>query len=447
MGSNRPPVSSIELEDISAERRQRSVEPKRSRSHRHDDEEKELKYGAAHVIRLFVPVSLCMALVIFTMNTIGYFSRDDGVYLVYTPFHKKTDNTAEKIAMSFGNAFIVLGVVVVMTSILIGLYYFRFYKVIHGWLLLSTVMLLSMFTTIYLQQVFETYNIAADYITYCFFLWNFAVLGMICIHWKGPLYLQQIYLITVSALMALILIKYMPDWTVWTVLGLISVWDLIAVLCPHGPLRMLVEISQQRNEPIFPALIYSSTILYPYVIFGTVDSQVQDSDAPLLPSMNSSDASSMVGPSSLRSETAVRFAPKKKKQDQEKKSTKQRTRKPSNDQSLTSQRRDQSTSSNQAVEIVEDIVEDQGIKLGLGDFIFYSVLVGKASVYGDWNTTIACYVAILVGLAFTLMLLAVFRKALPALPISIFAGMVFYFSSREFITPFMNELTIKQIVP
>ncbi|CAB9526230.1 Presenilin-like protein [Seminavis robusta] len=90
----------------------------------------------------------------------------------------------------------------------------------------------------------------------------------------------------------------------------------------------------------------------------------------------------------------------------------------------------------------EDMDEQNSIRLGLGDFIFYSVLVAKAAQY-SFATFAACILVILAGLGGTLVLLSVYHHALPALPISIFLGVVFYVFTRVFMEPWIAQVLQK----
>jgi len=213
-------------------------------------------------------------------------------------------------------------------------------------------------------------NIPMDMITFAILLWNFAVVGNVSIFWHSSVKVNQAFLIAISVILAVVFTR-LPEWTTWTILGAIAIYDLFAVLCPRGPLRVLVETAQERDEPI-PALIYNASII---MMMGSNEDDEQ-------PAQQQNDNS--------------------------------------NDSDAKPKHR--------------------GVKLGLGDFVFYSVLVGRAALF-DMLTVFTSFIGIVTGLFCTILLLAIWRKALPALPISILFGITFYFLSRIFLYPWFNELT------
>ncbi|KAK3748726.1 hypothetical protein QZH41_015672, partial [Actinostola sp. cb2023] len=300
-----------------------------------DDEEEMLKYGARSVLMLIIPVSTCMLVVVATISSVTYYTENNGTYLVYTPFHEENGiSSAQKAGEAIANAFIVIGVVLVLTIILVVLYKFRCYCIISGWLVVSSLLLLFFFGYIYFQELLKVYNVPMDYFTLSIIIWNFGVVGMICIHWKGPLLLQQAYLILVSALMALVFIKYLPDWTTWAILAAISLYGKSLL---YSTMMWTIGMAD-RSPDNHPASQANSSI-------DGVGASAEEN-----------------GPTTEDAQNAVRNLGNNEGAP------------PNNDEEE----------------------EEKGVKLGLGDFIFYSVLVGKASSYKDWNTTIACFVAILI---------------------------------------------------
>ena len=321
-------------------------------------------------------------------------------------------------------------------------------------------------------EVIQTLMIPLDILTYSLCVYNVSIVGVLAVFfWPSPLAMRQGYLIAIAAIVAFYFTR-IPEWTTWTLLIAMAIYDLYAVLTPGGPLRVIVELAEERNEEI-PALVYESRPTRRPVRVnrgGAGGGGGGVIEAVMSSSMTSSvrgagEAGVFLGEARFRGRGGSGAGLGVTSEIQEVGDA--------GDGDGDGDGEDESESAplvssgygasgdpesnaldpeSNAPEYVDPVLGGKlfalpdSIKLGLGDFIFYSVLVARAAMYDTFVAT-SCFLAVLQGLVGTLFLLGVYERALPALPISIAFGVVAYFGSRYALEPVAMEFASQLVFP
>ncbi|KAJ8513124.1 hypothetical protein OPV22_003558 [Ensete ventricosum] len=370
------------------------------------------------MVRIVAPVSACMLLVVLLVTALSS-SSGGGLASIATIAYSddSSDSLWDKLkgALLSSVSFVVL--ITLLTFLLVLLFYLRCIRFLKSYMALSSLVVLAFLGGEVFLLLISRFYVPVDVVTFSLLLFNFAVVGVLAVFLaKVPIMVNQGYLVIIGVLVAY-WFTLLPEWTTWALLIAMSLYDLAAVLLPGGPLRLLVELAISRDEEL-PALVYEARPVEHLPGAGRrLWRERRD-----LASNSSSNSNNLEAGDPASQDTSLVIA-------EEGPSV----------SALTAPFLQQQLERHGEVDLEGIGLSSSGaIKLGLGDFIFYSVLVGRAALY-DFMTVYACYLAIMAGLGITLLLLAFYRKALPALPVSIALGIIFYLLTRASLEVFMVQ--------
>lgn len=353
-----------------------------------------------------------------------------------------------------------VGVVTVATFVLVFLFYMGCTKFLKLYMGFSAFVVLGFMGGEVGLLLIERFEVGVDCVTVGIVMVNFAVIGVLAVFVnRFAIVVTQGYLVVIGMLVAY-WFTMLPEWTTWVLLVAMSLYDLAAVLLPGGPLRILVELAMSRDEDI-PALVYEARPV------NVDESRVRDGVArrrwrersrngdqgsPSNGTNPDETPSQTLGAVSTHSGLAVVEGDQREEDEADVEEGLVLSEDVQLAMPLIGQRADMEQNVQTAAPSDEDMAlegiglgSSGSIKLGLGDFIFYSVLVGRAAMY-DFMTVYACYLAIIAGLGITLMLLALYQKALPALPVSILLGVLFYALTRTLLEVFIMECSLNLLM-
>lgn len=415
------------------------------------------------IIRIVAPVSICMFMVVILVSILNSSSSSSAatVSSIATIAYNESssDSSWDKFTGALLNSLVFVAIITVATFVMVLLFYLRCVKFLKYYMGFSAFIVLGFLGGEIALFLIEDFDVPVDCFTFLVVLFNFAAVGVLAVFMsKMPILVTQGYLVLIGMLVAY-WFTLLPEWTTWALLVALALYDLAAVLLPVGPLRLLVELAISRDEDI-PALVYEARpVVYhessprdavqtrmrvwrerneisgnlPAVLDSVSEGNVISESS--VDEIETSDSNPNSESSVVRSEEGQVLIRNSE------------LLVPLIDIGGNVQPHGEEVSASNENLMLEGIGlgSSGAIKLGLGDFIFYSVLVGRAAMY-DYMTVYACYLAIVAGLGITLMLLAIYQKALPALPVSIALGIMFYFLTRLFLEVFVVQCSLNLLM-
>ena len=453
---------------------------------------------------LVIPVTITMFIIVWAVQTLGPVddrvpsagqqsasappvTRVSPAFVVVPETPGKS--TGEKIGGALLNTLIVVGAITVITFIMVVLYKYGYSKVLYVWLFLSAGLVFFLLSAIYVDLIATRFQIPYDFVMLGIVVWNFGVVGLLSVFYLGHPLMSQMYLIVISVIVTWGLTQT-PEWTTWAILVGVAVYDIAAVLCPHGPLNLLVRAAQERQEPI-PGFIYDSEAGPAF----EMRQQQQQHHQPAAAPTTTDPAASLPSPTTTAAEpsaaAAAAAATRQARAENpfvevDAAATSEATAgtepdlddllgeggggavvataaaanananaaanaTATNNNAATKQKKDESDEE-QEEDPFEAAHNASAFKLGLGDFIFYSLLCARAALTLSASQVpwLVSYICIIAGMGATLASLLFLRgkvPALPALPFSIFAATTAFFMTRYLTMPYWDFLTLHPFTP
>uniref|UniRef100_A0A1D2A137 Presenilin n=2 Tax=Auxenochlorella protothecoides TaxID=3075 RepID=A0A1D2A137_AUXPR len=410
------------------------------------------------------PVSICIAITVWLVAVLNPDGQSNSRAMsIATAAYAEDDTDSDwtKFRGSLLNAFIFVAFIGIATFGLVAAVKRGYTRWIFLYMCFSVFSVFFTLNGLICVELLQAFSLPFDWVSLTLLLYNTAVLGAATLfHFPAPLLLKQANLIAVGVGTAFTF-TFVPEWTSWTLLVAMALYDIAAVLAPWGPLKELVDLASESGDPI-PALVYSarpaggaaeaagarSAEAGPLLARPARPAPVPELAVQAGRETAPEDASP--GPA-VESERLLR--PRSSTSGQPDGplpfpiSLWTRTDHPGLLRvTATGPESQQRSAPSLHPAASERGSEDgvwlpDGIRLGMGDFIFYSVLVARASMHSALAAG-ASFLAVVAGLACTLLWLSVAHSALPALPISIALGTLAYFATRTVLEPTLLPLTL-----